>query len=156
MLINICIQWQNVKLHVKNKNLMKIPIWIFWNKLPTQVNQWKNMLQRNCWFWHITKWIPRKFDVLFNGWEDMKLCFLLLIFFTYVRSQIENERIFLTHNYKPKEVYNQIIFLNAIFVRKKWYVDLRSNCKPSSNLVDLIEKDFDFEKELKEFESSFE
>jgi len=98
--IIICIQWQNAKLHVKNKKMTRIPIWIFLNKLPTQVNHWKNMFQRNCWFWHNTKWIPRKLGVIFNGWEDMKLCFLLLIFFTYqiwgiVRSQIENERIFL-------------------------------------------------------------
>jgi hypothetical protein len=34
--------------------------------------------------------------------------------------------------------------------------DLKVNCKPPSNLVELIEKDCDFEKELKDFESSFQ
>ncbi len=33
--------------------------------------------------------------------------------------------------------------------------DPRINCKPPFNLVELIEKDFDFKK-LKEFEGSFE
>jgi len=34
-------------------------------------------------------------------------------------------------------------------VKKKWLNDLRIGCKPPSNLVELIEKDFDFEEELK-------
>ncbi len=36
-----------------------------------------------------------------------------------------------------------------IFVKKKWFNDLRIGCKPPSNLVELIEKDFDLEEEFK-------
>jgi hypothetical protein len=34
-------------------------------------------------------------------------------------------------------------------VKKKWLNDFRIGCKPPSNLVELIEKDFDLEGELK-------
>ncbi len=40
-------------------------------------------------------------------------------------------------------------------MKKSWPNDPRIDCKPPFNLVELIEKDFDF-KELKEFEGSFE
>jgi hypothetical protein len=42
-----------------------------------------------------------------------------------------------------------------ILVSKNWSNDFRIDLKPPSNLVELIEKDLNFEK-LKEFESSFE
>jgi hypothetical protein len=35
-----------------------------------------------------------------------------------------------------------------IFVKKKWLNDPRIGCKPPSNLVELVEKDFDLEEEL--------
>ncbi len=41
-------------------------------------------------------------------------------------------------------------------MNKSWPSDLIIDCKPPFNLVELIEKDFDFKEELKEFESSFE
>ncbi len=78
--IIICIQWENLKLNVQKKHLMKIWIWIFFNTLPTQVNQWKNLSLRSYWFKNATKWISRKPNVFFNDGENMKPCFLLLIF----------------------------------------------------------------------------
>jgi hypothetical protein len=42
-----------------------------------------------------------------------------------------------------------------IFVNKNWPNDSRVDCKPLSNLVELIEKDLDYE-ELEDFEDSFE
>jgi len=42
-----------------------------------------------------------------------------------------------------------------IFVNKKWPSDLKIGCKPSSNLMELIQIDLDFE-ELENFEGSFE
>jgi len=41
-------------------------------------------------------------------------------------------------------------------VKKNWWNDLRIDCKPFFNLVELIEKDLDFEYELEKFEGSFE
>jgi hypothetical protein len=41
-----------------------------------------------------------------------------------------------------------------IFVNENWLNDYR--CKPSSNLLELIERDLDLEEELKKFENSFE
>jgi hypothetical protein len=41
-------------------------------------------------------------------------------------------------------------------VSKNWSNDSRIDCKPPSNLVELIEKDLNFEEELEKFESSFE
>ncbi len=43
-----------------------------------------------------------------------------------------------------------------IFMSKNQPNDPRSDCKPPSNLVELIEKDLDFEEELKGFQGSFE
>ncbi len=43
-----------------------------------------------------------------------------------------------------------------IFERKNWPNDLRIDCKPFSNLVELIEKELDFEDDLEKFEGSFE
>jgi hypothetical protein len=34
-------------------------------------------------------------------------------------------------------------------VKKKWLNDLRIGCKPPSNLVELIEKDFHLKEEIK-------
>jgi hypothetical protein len=42
-----------------------------------------------------------------------------------------------------------------IFVIKNWPNYPKIDCKPPLNLVELIEKDLDFEEELEEFESSF-
>jgi len=39
---------------------------------------------------------------------------------------------------------------------KNWPSDPRDGCKPLSNLVELIQIDLSFEKELEEFEGSFE
>ncbi len=39
---------------------------------------------------------------------------------------------------------------------RKWSNDLRVDCKPLSNLVEMIKKDFDFEEELERFQGSFE
>ncbi len=44
--ITICILWQNLKVFLLTLVLMKIAIWIHLNKLPTQVNQ-----QKNLWTW---------------------------------------------------------------------------------------------------------
>ncbi len=43
-----------------------------------------------------------------------------------------------------------------IFISKIWPINPRDGCKPSSNLVELIENYLDFKKELEEFEDSFE
>jgi hypothetical protein len=43
-----------------------------------------------------------------------------------------------------------------IFVNKNWSNDPRIDSKSTSNLVELIEKDLNFEEELEEFESSFQ
>ncbi len=40
-------------------------------------------------------------------------------------------------------------------MNKNWLNYCRIDCKPPSNLVELIEKDLDFEEELEEFEGSF-
>jgi hypothetical protein len=42
-----------------------------------------------------------------------------------------------------------------IFVNQNWPNDVRVDCKPLFNLVELIEKDLGYE-ELEEFEDSFE
>ncbi len=42
-----------------------------------------------------------------------------------------------------------------IFVSKNWLNDPKIDCKPPSNLVEMIKKDLDFE-ELEEFVGSFE
>jgi hypothetical protein len=39
-------------------------------------------------------------------------------------------------------------FEKIFFVNRKWSNDLRVDCKPLSNLVEMIKKDFDFEEEL--------
>ncbi len=39
---------------------------------------------------------------------------------------------------------------------KNWTSDHRGECKPPSNLVELIQTNLGFEKELEEFEGSFE
>jgi hypothetical protein len=41
-------------------------------------------------------------------------------------------------------------------VSKNWSNDPRIDCKSTFNLVELIEKDLNFEEELEEFESSFQ
>jgi hypothetical protein len=46
------------------------------------------------------------------------------------------------------------ILKRLIFVNKNWPNYPRIDCKPHSNLVELIEKDLDFEEESKEFEGS--
>jgi hypothetical protein len=46
-------------------------------------------------------------------------------------------------------------FYIFIFISKIWPINPRDGCKPSSNLVELIENYLDFEKELEEFEDSF-
>jgi hypothetical protein len=43
-----------------------------------------------------------------------------------------------------------------IFVNKNWSNDSRIDCKPPSNLVELIEKNLNFEEELQKIEGSFE
>jgi hypothetical protein len=43
-----------------------------------------------------------------------------------------------------------------IFERKNWPNDLRFDCKPFSNLIELIEKDLDFEDDVENFEDSLE
>jgi hypothetical protein len=43
---------------------------------------------------------------------------------------------------------------SLIFVSKNWSDDPRFDCKPPPNLVELTQKDLNFEK-LKEFEGSF-
>jgi hypothetical protein len=43
-----------------------------------------------------------------------------------------------------------------IFVSKNWPNDPRIGCKSPSSLADFIEKDFNLEKELEEFEGAFE
>ncbi len=42
-----------------------------------------------------------------------------------------------------------------MFVNKNWLNDPKIDCKPPSNLVEMIKKDLDFE-ELEEFVGSFE
>jgi hypothetical protein len=39
---------------------------------------------------------------------------------------------------------------------KNWPNDLKTICKSTSNVMELNEKDFDFENELEKFEGSFE
>jgi hypothetical protein len=41
-------------------------------------------------------------------------------------------------------------------VSRKWSNDLKVDCKPLSNLVEMSKKDFDFEEELEGCEGSFE
>jgi hypothetical protein len=41
-------------------------------------------------------------------------------------------------------------------VSKNWPRNLRDGCKPPSNLVESIQINLGFEKELEEFEGSFE
>jgi hypothetical protein len=43
-----------------------------------------------------------------------------------------------------------------IFVNRNWPSDPRDGCKLPSNLIELIQTNFDFEEELEEFEGSFE
>jgi hypothetical protein len=43
-----------------------------------------------------------------------------------------------------------------ILVKKKWLVDPKDGCKSHSNMVELVEKDLNFEKELEVLEGSFE
>ncbi len=45
---------------------------------------------------------------------------------------------------------------NLIFVSKNWPNVPIDGCKPPSNLVELIQIDLGFQKELEEFEGSFE
>jgi hypothetical protein len=47
-------------------------------------------------------------------------------------------------------------FKRLLFVSRKWSNDLRVDCKPLSNPVKMIKKDFDFEEESERFEGSFE
>jgi hypothetical protein len=47
-------------------------------------------------------------------------------------------------------------FKILIFGYKMWPIDPRINCNPPSNLLELIEKYLNFEKELINFECSFE
>ncbi len=66
-----------------------------------------------------------------------------------VRSQIETKRFFSLTG----------IFTNlrrCHLQTKNWPNDPRDGCKPLSNLVELIQTDLGFEKELEEFEGSFE
>ncbi len=41
-------------------------------------------------------------------------------------------------------------------MNKNWSNDSRIDCKPPSNLVELIEKNLNFEEELQKIEGSFE
>jgi hypothetical protein len=41
-------------------------------------------------------------------------------------------------------------------VNKNWPSDPRDECKPSSNLIKLIQTNLGFEEELEKFEGSFE
>ncbi len=45
---------------------------------------------------------------------------------------------------------------NLNFVSKNWPNDLRDECKPPFNLVELIQINLSFEEELENFEGSFE
>ncbi len=76
-----------------------------------------------------------------------------------VGSQIETKRIFsLTCIFTNLRRYHlQFKNLeNLIFVSKNWPTDLRDECKLPSNLVELKQTNFNFEKDLEKFEGSFE
>jgi hypothetical protein len=47
-------------------------------------------------------------------------------------------------------------FKNFDFCEKIWPSDPRDGCKPPSNLIEIIQTNFDFEEELEKFEGSFE
>jgi hypothetical protein len=75
-----------------------------------------------------------------------------------VRSQIETKRILILTciltNPRKYCLWSDNLE-RLIFVKKNWSNDPRIDCKPPSNLVEMIEKDLDFEK-LEEFGGSFE
>jgi hypothetical protein len=50
---------------------------------------------------------------------------------------------------------NEKVCKNLIFMNENWLNDLIIDCKPPSNLVELIENNLDFE-ELEKFEGYFE
>jgi hypothetical protein len=54
-----------------------------------------------------------------------------------------------------KIVYNHTIWKDYFLWVENDKNDLRFDCKPLSNLVEMIKKDFDFEEELERFEGSF-
>jgi hypothetical protein len=92
-----------------------------------------------------------------------KTMFPIVSFLTHqilgiVGSQIEMQKIFLLASILTKLMRCHLQLNNLerlIFVRKKWPDDFRIDSKPPSNLVELIEKDLDFE-EFEKLESSFE
>jgi hypothetical protein len=76
-----------------------------------------------------------------------------------VGSQIKTERIFtlvgILTNFS--KCHWQIENLKKlIFVNKNWLNDLKIGCKPTSNLVEFLKMDIDWEEELEEFEGEFE
>jgi hypothetical protein len=84
--------------------------------------------------------------------------FLAYQILVIVGSQIETKMIFslvrLLTNLKKCCLQSKKI-KRLIFVNKNWPNDFKIDCKPPFNLVELIEKDFNFET-IKEFEDSFE
>jgi hypothetical protein len=66
-----------------------------------------------------------------------------------------NEFFFKKDTYKLEEMLLTIKFFREIDIcERNWSNDPRINYKPPFNLVKLIEKKFNFEKELEEFEGS--
>ncbi len=51
-------------------------------QIPNTKEPTMKVVLKNCWVLDITKWIPRKSNVLFNGGENMKPCFILLAFWS--------------------------------------------------------------------------
>ncbi len=84
--------------------------------------------------------------------------FLVCIILGIVRSQIETEIIFslarILANLRRFKLQLEILEI-LIFVSKNWPNGPRIGCKSPSNLVEFIIHG-DLEKELEEFESSFE
>jgi predicted nucleotidyltransferase len=75
-----------------------------------------------------------------------------------VESQIEIEKIFFSkHTYKPKGISYIIKKIQNIdFCEKNWLNDPRFDFKSFSNLVEMMEDNLDFERELEEFQDPFE
>ncbi len=142
---------------------MQILIWIFYNKFLSQVIQPQNVLQGKCWFSDVTKWILRKLSAFFNGGQNMKPFFLELVFWLAKSYGLLGLKLRLKGFFFWTKIFTNLRRCHSqaenwqrlILVSKNWSNDFRIDLKPPSNLVELIEKDLNFEK-LKEFESSFE
>jgi hypothetical protein len=52
------------------------------------------------------------------------------------------------HKLEEISITINVFLERLIFVNKNWLNDPRIDCKPPSNVVELIEKDLDFEEEL--------